>query len=55
MANETMQIAAENKITYYDASFIDLAKEKKAVLITANPKHQQSVKGVRVVNIKNYR
>lgn len=55
MANETMEIATENKITYYDASFIDLAKEKKAILITANPKHQQPVKGVRVINIKDYR
>lgn len=51
----TMQMAHENKVTFYDASFMALAKEQKAELITDNPKHQKKkVKGLRVVSLKNY-
>lgn len=53
-AIKILEIAAENKITYYDASFIQLAKEKNATLITANPKHQRQFAGVKVIDLKNY-
>lgn len=35
------QIAEKHNMTYYDACFLALAKREKAVLITANPKHQK--------------
>ncbi len=53
-ANEILEIAKENKITYYDAAFIQLAREKNATLITANPKHHRQIKGVKIVDIKDY-
>ena len=53
-AEETLIIAHENKITYYDAAFISLAKEKNATLITANPKHQRQFPGLKVIDISNY-
>jgi len=55
-AKDAMRIAYENKITFYDASFIALAKDQKADLVTDNPKHQNKYKGkeVRIVPLKNY-
>lgn len=51
-----MEIATKFSITFYDASFIALAEEKKAVLVTDNPKHQKvKVKGLKVVTLKDYR
>lgn len=56
LAELTMKIAHESKITYYDASFISLAKKLQADLVTDNPKHQKGkVNGVKVVSLKNYR
>ncbi|MBI2641664.1 type II toxin-antitoxin system VapC family toxin [Candidatus Roizmanbacteria bacterium] len=55
-AQNAMQIAHENNVTFYDASFMALAKEKKADLITDNPKHQKKkIQGLRVVPLKEYR
>ena len=54
-AIETMEIAKENSITYYDAAFIQLAREKNATLVTANPKHHRQFKDIRVIDLKNYR
>lgn len=54
-ARSTMQIAYENKVTFYDASFMALAKDQKTDLVTDNPKHQKrKVKGFRVVSLKDY-
>lgn len=53
-AKETIAIAKENNITYYDAAFVSLAKEKNAILITANPKHQRPFPGVKVIDLANY-
>lgn len=54
-AQSAMEIAYENKITFYDASFIALAKEQKADLITDNPKHQKKkIKGLQVISLKDY-
>lgn len=50
-----MQIAHENKVTFYDATFMALAKERKANLITDNPKHQQKrITGLKVVSLIDY-
>ena len=54
-AQETYEIAHQYNLTFYDASFIVLAKQKNAILITANPKHQQKFSQVKVVALKNYR
>lgn len=51
---ETYKIATNNKITFYDASFVALAKEKDAILVTDNPKHQGKIKEVKVVALKDY-
>lgn len=52
----TLEIATTYNITYYDASFIALAKDQKADLITDNPKHQKKYKGkdVKIIPLKNY-
>ncbi len=56
LAQLTIELAYNNKITYYDASFLALAKKFSADLVTDNPKHQiQKVYGVKVVLLKNYR
>ena len=57
LAYETIMIAREAQITFYDAAFLSLARKLKAKLITDNPKHQKKVKGwkVKVVSLKNYR
>lgn len=49
------KICAQNNITYYDDSFIALAKQEKAALITDNPKHQAKVKGIKVIALKDYK
>lgn len=53
-ADETIEIATKNNITFYDATFISLAKEKDAILITANPKHQRPTNGIKVINLCDY-
>ncbi len=54
-AQSAMQIAYENKISFYDASFMALAMEQKADLVTDNPKHQQKkIEGLKVIVLKDY-
>lgn len=53
-ANETYKIAREGNITYYDASFVALAKKEKAILVTDNPKHQAKQLDVKVLPLKDY-
>ncbi|EKD99402.1 MAG: hypothetical protein ACD_22C00266G0004 [uncultured bacterium] len=54
-AQSAMQIAFDEKLTFYDASFMALAKELDAHLITDNPKHQKrKVKGLKVINLEDY-
>lgn len=56
LARETYKIAQEQGITFYDASFMALAKEQKADLVTDNPKHQnKKISGLSVISLKNYR
>lgn len=59
LANATYEIAIEEReegqITYYDASFVALAKQEDAILVTDNPKHQAIIKEVKVVPLKDYK
>ena len=55
LAVETFKIAKEANITYCDASFIALAKQENATLVTDNPKHQGTVKEVKVIALKDYK
>ncbi len=53
-SKETGVIAQKQKITFYDATFLQLAHELGASLVTANPKHQKSTKSVRVIPLSDY-
>lgn len=57
LAKKTAEIAIENKITYYDATFIALAEKYKAVLVTDNPKHQKEnfSSKIKIVALKDYK
>ena len=46
-----LKVAKDLNITYYDASFFVVAEVTKAVLVTANPKHQRPYGGIQVVSI----
>lgn len=54
IAEMTLRIAQQHGMTYYDAAFVALAKESKAILVTDNPKHQKKSHGVRVVALSEY-
>ena len=54
-ALRTMQFASETQMTYYDASFVALAENLDAILVTDNPKHQSKFKGVKIVPLADYK
>lgn len=54
LANDTYSLAYKNNITYYDASFLSLAKQYNATLITSNVKHQGKSSEIRVTPLKDY-
>lgn len=56
-AIQTMKLAQEIDVTYYDASFIVLAKNLNAPLITANPKHHAKYKegDVTIIPLEQYK
>jgi len=55
VAEMTMEIAYQNNMTYYDASFIALAKKMSGSLVTANQKHQKKkIKGIKILALKDY-
>lgn len=54
-ANATYKIAYDAHITYYDASFIALAKQESAVLITDNIKHQGKTSEIKVISLSKYK
>lgn len=56
LAKETYNIATSLGITYYDASFISLAKRLDATLVTDNIKHQGKAKDpkIKVISLKDY-
>lgn len=53
-AKETYALAHDLNITYYDASFMSLAQQYGATLITDNLKDQGKVSGVKVISLKDY-
>lgn len=54
LATQTYRIAQEGNITYYDASFMALAKQENAVLVTDNIKHQGKNTEVKVKSLNDY-
>ncbi len=54
LSREAFLIAYNYGITYYDASFLSLAKLYNATLVTANIKHQGRVKNIDVLSLKDY-
>ena len=54
LARETFLIAYNLGITYYDASFISLAKLYEAALVTDNIKHHGKTKDGKVFSLADY-
>jgi predicted nucleic acid-binding protein len=54
-AKETYTLAYNLGISYYDASFISLAKQYDATLITDNIKHQGKDSSLKVLAINDYK
>jgi len=54
-ALRVLEIAVKNKITYYDATFINLSEKIGASLVTDNPKHQKDIKGTKIIALKDYK
>lgn len=53
-ARETYRIAKDFGVTYYDASFMALAKQEDAILVTDNPKHQAKTTEITVTSLQDY-
>ncbi len=53
-AKETYALAHKLNMTYYDASFLSLARQYGATLVTDNLKDQGKASGVKVVSLKDY-
>ena len=54
LAKQTFGLAFKHNITYYDASFMSLAKQYNAILVTDNIKHQGKSSEVKAVSLQNY-
>lgn len=54
LAKQTYKVAEQAGITYYDASFVALAKLQNAILVTDNPKHQGKTKEITVIPLADY-
>lgn len=54
LARQTYRIATNAKITYYDASFIALARQENATLVTDNLKHQGKTTEIKVRSLADY-
>ena len=52
--HQTFSIAYDFNITYYDASFLSLAKQYDATLVTDNVKHQGKSSGIKTIPLKDY-
>lgn len=55
LAKSTYQIGKQAGITYYDASFLSLAKKYGATLVTDNIKHQGKTLEVKVIPLSRYK
>lgn len=54
LAKETYDLAFSLGITYYDASFISLAKQFHATLVTEDIKHQGNSTKIKIKALKDY-
>ena len=54
LALETYLLSDSLKVTYYDASFLSLANQYNASLVTENVKHQGKDTDVIVIPLKDY-
>ncbi len=54
LAKETYNLAHNLGITYYDASFLSLAKKYNAVLVTENIKHQGKYPKIKIKSLQDY-
>jgi len=54
LAEKTYELAVQAEITYYDASFMALAYQYDATLVTDNMKHQGKLNSIKVRAIKDY-
>lgn len=54
LAKQTYNLASSLGVTYYDASFMSLAKQYDATLVTENIKHQRKSKGIKVKSLQDY-
>lgn len=54
LAEQTYDLASNFGLTYYDASFLSLAKQYNATLVTENIKHQGKSRKVKVVSLRDY-
>ena len=55
LARETFSLAESLKITYYDASFLSLAKKYGATLVTDNIKHQGKTSEIKAIPVSKYK
>lgn len=54
LARETFLLGYDLGITYYDASFLSLARQYNATLVTENIKHQGKTSDIKVISLKDY-
>ncbi len=54
LAKQTFNLAFKHNVTYYDASFMSLAKQYNAILVIDNIKHQDKSSEVKTVSLQNY-
>lgn len=54
LAKDTFALAYKHNVTYYDASFLSLAKHYNATLVTENVKHQGKSSEVKVTSLEEY-
>lgn len=55
LAEKTYSLAHSLKLTYYDASFLSLAKQYNAALVTENIKHQGKASNIKVIPLSQYK
>lgn len=54
LAKMTYELAFNHGITYYDATFMSLAKQYNAILVTENIKHQGKSGKIKVTSLQGY-
>ena len=54
LARQTFEIAYKHNLSYYDASFLSLARQYDATLVTDNIKDQGKPDDIKVVPLKDY-